>query len=239
MMPNVRALLAPFRFFAIAGLLTAAASADGITIYSGCDRDAWWGGPRPNSNAAAASFDAANPGPPIITFESAPLGWFRVNLAVAPGVTLDGVDYGGWGQFIRSMNPPSDARWGFNTTAGGGQWVSLLGGWVVFTFASPINAFGAYLSGVECCSELFRFNDGAPRSIGIVDLGTSGGVEFLGFSDTSPFSSVMIAANSDRIGVDDVRYGYARSAVPEPTAVVLLGAFLAVLGFSCRRLSWT
>jgi hypothetical protein len=227
-MPKVRALLAPFLFFAIVGLLSVSASA-GIITYSGYDPGASHTDPRPNSDAAAASFDAANPGPPIITFESAPLGWFK-HLIVAPGVTLDAEDYYGWFQTIR--NQDLGAQDGFNTTSGGSQWLSMLSGWATFTFASPMNAFGAYLSGTEWCCGFFIFNDGAPQSIGIVNLGGSGGVQFLGFSDTSPFSSVMILAADDIVGVDDVRYG---AAVPEPATFGLLGAALAGLGFLRRR----
>ncbi|MGD0014371.1 MAG: PEP-CTERM sorting domain-containing protein [Bryobacteraceae bacterium] len=238
-MPKLRALVAAFLFFAMVGLLTVSANA-GIITYSGSDPGANASDPRPNSDAAAASFDAANPGLPIITFESAPLGAFT-NLAVAPGVTINGSDVFSAPQTIINSPLPdcgSEPVCGFNTTSGGSQWLSLYGGSVTFTFASPINAFGAYLSGVQVDGESITFNDGAPQSIGIVDPGS--GVQFLGFSDTSAFSSVTINVLNDIVAVDDVRYGSpgsTGSAVPEPATFGLFGTALAGLGFLRRRLS--
>ncbi len=233
-MSQLRALRALFMFFAVVGLLIVPATAGVISTYSGYDAGAGASDPRPNSNTAAGAFDAANPGLPIITFESAPLGSFT-NLTVAPGVTINGSDFNSSPQTIINSPLCDDALCGFNTTLGGSQWLSLYGGSVTFTFATPIDAFGLYLNGVQLDGETITFNDGAPQSVGIANPGS--GVQFLGFSDTASFTSVTIDATNDIIGVDDVRYGTpAATGVPEPATFGLLGAALASLGFLRRRL---
>ena len=237
-MPKRGAPLVPFLCFAIFGLMTVSANA-GIITFSGLDPGAGASDPRPNSNVAAASFDASNPGLSIITFESAPVGAFT-NLTVAPGVVVNGSDIGGDPQTIINTPICDGAACGFNTTAGGSQWLSLYAGSVTFTFASPIHAFGAYLSGLQEDGSSVTFNDGAPQSVGIPNPGgTVGGVGFVGFSDTSAFSSVTININLDVVGVDDVRTGTAGTAgaVPEPATFGLLGAALAGLALVRRRLS--
>jgi hypothetical protein len=213
--------------------MTVSANA-GIITFSGLDSGAGASDPRPNSNTAAASFDASNPGLSIITFESAFFLGAFTNLTVAPGVVVNGSDFFSSPQTIINTPICDGAVCGFNTTAGGSQWLSMFAGSVTFTFASPINAFGAYLSGLQSEGLSMTFNDGAVQSVGLPNPG--GGVAFVGFSDTSAFSSVTINAINDIIGVDDVRAGTA-GAVPEPATFGLLGAALAGLALVRRRLS--
>jgi hypothetical protein len=202
-------------FFATAGLVTSVANANPI-IFSGVDIGANSTDPRPNSNTAAASFDTAAGAlgsTSLINFESAPLGNFNT-LVVAPGVTLGG------SQSIRNSPVGTPDRvWGYNTTAGGSQFASLFTGSLTFTFASPIDAFGAYISGVQIDGETITFNDGTSQSIPIPNPGFSnGGVEFLGFTDAGKqFTSVSINVLNDIVGVDDVRFTVP-SAVPAPIA---------------------
>ncbi len=97
----------------------------------------------------------------------------------------------------------------------------------LFTFASPIKAFGGFFNltpgGV---AQLLRF------SIDGVDVGTQtasvSGFQFFGFSSTTAFSSVKIVAgtgsgNAETYHLDNLRF--AAAAVPEPAtwAMMILG----------------
>src|SRR5262245_47519334 len=133
---------------ALALTLAVSSANAAIILFSGADPDANATDPRPNSNAAAASFDAAGT-ETILTLESQPLGSFT-NLALGSGVTINGSDDGGNPQTIRNtlVNTPG-SLFGYNTTAGGTQWISVFGGSLTFNFATPIQDFGAYFSGVQ------------------------------------------------------------------------------------------
>lgn len=220
-------------------LVISAGQARGALItYIGSDEGANSTDPRPNSDAAAASFDAAaallgtmN----TITFESSPLGSFT-NLSVAPGVSMNGIDVNNSPQTI--LNAPygtPDRLFGYNTTSGGSQFASLFGGTLTFTFASPIQAFGAYLSGIQFAGETITFDDGSSQTIDIPTL--SSGIAFVGFTDEGKnIVGVTIDVTGDIVGVDDVRYGPTGSpAVPEPStmAIGLLGS-LAFLAYARR-----
>jgi hypothetical protein len=222
----------------------------GFVVFTGADVGAGPNDPRSMSNAAAASFSAAAAalGPlGTITFESAPLGSFS-SLSVAPGVTITGVDRLGNNQNI--LNSPDDPvhprNGGFNTTAGGSQYVEMVGGTLTFTFANPIQFFGAYLTGVQTSffNDTITFNDGTSETITVPGKGTTdtnGEIAFVGFTDAGKLiSSVTINASvpgnpsssADVIGVDDVSF----QAVPEPSSLVLCGiACLGGLGYHVRR----
>jgi uncharacterized delta-60 repeat protein len=191
----------------------------GVVVYSNLDGGAGPASPRPNSSAAAAQFDAAAAAignVSIITFEGLPTGPFS-SLTVAPGVVLTGADSSGNNQNIlnASQFPPDVPLGGFNTTAGGAEFIAQNAGTITFTFASPVQFFGAYFSGVQnFFADAIQFSDGTSQSVRI-PTGTvaAGGLAFAGFIDAgSSISSITIDAGTasdsgfDGIGVDDVRY---------------------------------
>jgi hypothetical protein len=200
-------------------------------------------GAHPNADSAAASFrTAALAVGPVgtITFESSPLGSFS-SLTVAPGVNITGTDVNGSNQTIRnSSNFPSfPSVDGSNTTPGGSQFVEMIGGTLTFTFATPTQFFGAYLTGVQTnfFQDSVNFSDGTTQSIFLVGAGTSqfnGEIAFIGFVDPGKLiSSITInAGNSgfDDIGVDDVSF-LQPAVVPEPSSLTLCA--LASLTTAC------
>ena len=203
---------------------------------------------RTNADAAAAAFRTAalaigQVG--TITFESAPLGSFN-GLAVAPGVTIGGIDANGSPQTIRNTTffPSYPSVDGSNTTAGGAKFVEMLGGTLVFTFAQPTQFFGAYLTGVQTnfFADSITFSDGTTRRFALTGTGTSNNVgetAFIGFTDAGKsITSITIDAGSpgtgfDFIGVDDVSYQV--SAVPQPSSLILWVIAAAPALWTARR----
>jgi hypothetical protein len=122
----------------------------------------------------------------------------------------------------------------------------MLGGSLVFTFATPTQFFGAFLSGVQdFVQDTMTFSDGSSQTIDVPEAGTSsnvGELVFVGLTDAGKtISSVTVNAGTngfDAIGVDDVRYQSAASSVPEPGSVVLLlTVCLLALALRVRRLA--
>jgi hypothetical protein len=209
------------------------------TIYSAFDLNAGPGDPTPNSNAAYASFAAASGSLGLITFESSPVGYFS-SLNPAPGVTVTGADVNGNELYVNNTpnDPGNPSLDGFNTTPGGANYVEDIAGYATFSFATPISAFGAYLTGVQLYfyQDTVTFSDGTSEVINVPGAtdGT-GSVDFVGFTDPGQsISSVTITAGAngygDYIGIDDVSYGVAGAATPEPGSVVLMFTGCLALG---------
>ena len=204
-----------------------------LVSFTGEDIMATTSSPHPNADAAAAQFSTAAGPTGLITFESAPPGSFT-NLTVAPGVTMSGSDINGHDQTIRNTSnfPPFPTLDGYNTTSSGANFVEEQGGTVTFTFATPIFAFGAFLTGIQnFTQDTVTFSDGTSQTINVPEDGTSnsvGALDFVGFVDSGKsISSVTIFSGNngfDDIGVDDVRF--ASAAVPEPASWALM-----ILGF--------
>jgi hypothetical protein len=216
--------------------LTAAPAAAAPVVFSGEDIMATTSSPHPVSAAARASFATAAGAlgaTSLITFESAPLGSFS-HLTVAPGVTINGSDINGANQTIRNTSgfPIAPTLDGYNTTPGGAFFVEMLGGTLTFSFATPIQAFGAYFSGVQnFTTDTVSFNDGTSQVINIPETGTNGftgALDFVGFTDAgASISSVTVFAGNnawDAIGVDDVLFGPVSTSVPEPFTLSIFGA---------------
>ena len=216
----------------------------GVVSFTGEDLNAGPGNPTPGSSAAAASFATAAGligSIATINFESAALGSFT-SLTVAPGVTLTAVTTG---SINNTPNFPSNpALDGFNTTPSGAKYVESLGAIMTFTFTTPVQFFGAWLTGTQInfFQDTVTFNDGSSQTINAVQTGTDsshGAVAFVGFTDAGKsISSVTVSSGTgsagDFIGIDDVSYQTA-SSVPEPASFGIVVAGLLGLGFAYRR----
>jgi len=208
----------------------APASPSGFPIY-GIDPGAGPGDPRPNSDAAASSFAgfAGTLGSVLtIDFEDLALGDFTA-LEVYPGVTaeLSGTTSDG-GIVVDEASP---ATLGYNTTAGGTKHVGV---WPIFdigtcslrfTFDTPIQAFGTYVTGLGTANgNLFvQYVYGGSQSIA-VQGDPSGGVLYFGFVEPgAAIASVTLALEDvidtrDIFGVDDVSFVYAGSVSVDRTS---------------------
>jgi hypothetical protein len=214
------------------------------------------GNPRPRSDAAAARFDAAASAlgnVNLIDFENVPLGRFS-SLTVAPGVTVELVEPRPSNRaWIEDNSTPFIAGEGFNTTVGGNQFLQFdpgFNGTLKFSFETPVQAFGSYLTdvggGFQDLSILF--NDGTSQVFPIERFISSNavgiGVGFFGFTDAGksitdvsfelklPLDSGD-AILSDTIGIDDVRY----VPVPEPLTILGSSAALGIGAFLKRQYS--
>jgi hypothetical protein len=202
--------------------------------FVGFDNGAGSANPRPNSNAAQAAFSAAAGPTTLVNFESAPLGGFN-SLVISPGVTLS--DPGGGLEIRNTPFGSPDALFGYNTTAGGSQFVSYPGSGttVHFAFTSPINSFGAYFTGIQSQAsgqETLTFNDGSTETINLPNTSMpNGGASFVGFFDPgASITAVDITMFNDITGIDDVQFGNgAAAATPEPSMLALLGLGIAGL----------
>ncbi len=207
-----------------------------VVTFTGTDVAAGPGAPTPIADSAAAAFAAAAGalgGITTITFEGAPLGPFS-NLPVAPGVTINGDNYGGNTLYVSNTPnfPTAPALDGFNTTPGGAYYVELIGGNLVFTFAVPTQFFGAYFTGIQpgFFSDYLSFTDSNGLQTVSVSNPTAydGGVTFVGFVDAGELiTSVTFVSGGpgygDFSGIDDVSY----QTIPEPSSLTLVGVAIA------------
>ena len=222
----------------LAGMFLQTASA-GLVVYLDGDLDVGPGGARPNSDSEAAAFGSAISGSGsvnAIDFEDLAVGPF-ISKLVAPGVTvtLNGTD----ASSVNGITEAQDVKFGYNTTAAGSKHLRVCPEWgpvtgpvtgtasAVFSFDTPIQVFGAYLTGVDTANGDLHvlFNDGIAQELTVPGY-LNGGVQFFGFTSFgSSISSIElkvqgITANSrDIFGIDEIRFG----SVPEPATMILLG----------------
>jgi hypothetical protein len=198
----------------------------------------------PNSvnarNAHIASLGGASLN--LLTFEGVALGQ-TVNLAAGVTATYTNQDasFGG----VRTGNT---VNLGYNTTTAGSRFMGLspasLGGTgaLTFNFATAINFFGAYITGVERPSCGVVTATWGAASFGLVNTGSAtdcsatAGIQWFGFRSNNSFTSVTFTEVSaaglrDIIGLDDIIYG----VVPEPSTYALMATGLVAMGIVSRR----
>ncbi len=234
----LKILVASTATIALAIAIISSESAQALTFYSGLDAGVDPGGLRPSADTAASTFDAdatSLGALNTITFEDLALTTDQ-NLIITPGVTASWFNQASYTIF----NNPS-VLLGYNVTPGGSQFARVayndftqpVG--VTFTFATPIQAWGAYFTGAGTAngSTLIQFSDGSLQTQSVLGA-LNGGVSFLGFTDPGKqISSITVLQNpiegaaGDIFGIDDVRYV---ASIPTPALLPgLVGVGAAVL----------
>lgn len=191
-----------------------------MTTFSGYDAGAGSLAAAPTATAAAAAFDAALPTLDLVDFEG-PLGDFSF--------TTDA--------FVRDTQRCAAELCGYNTTVGGDSFLDVTFS-STFSFASPINSFGAYFTGVQRGDATLTYTDGSTTVLNLpaADIG-SGGTYFFGFTDPGASISAIdyfTGTGGDFVGLDDIRFGGA-TPVPLPAGGLLLLSALAA-GAAVSRL---
>jgi hypothetical protein len=208
------------------------ASQAAVVIYSAYDSAATGPDNKPNADAARAAFMAAVSNMDELvsnTFETGPTG--RVDgYDLGGGASLSSTDQTYHPLSIRTSPGCGFNICGGNTTVGGHNYAYMTAGEVVFSFDTPIQAFGAFFNGVQFDGLKLVFNDGSAQSVAVPG---KQGVSFVGFTDFGQeISEIRFKAPLDYVSIDDVVFG--RTAVPEPASWALMISGFGLSGFALR-----
>ncbi|MFA7439495.1 MAG: PEPxxWA-CTERM sorting domain-containing protein [Sphingomonadaceae bacterium] len=224
-------------------------------IFTGQDDGATPGGVFSASRAAENAFRNAAAGFGTIImedFESYDTGHYYMieskGLTIYPLAQDLGAAFSGIANSVAGGAPDADpARYGFNTTSGGANWLGFPGYFdseAHFLFDVPTNSFGFFTTGAEMAltaSITVTLFDGSALSYAL-PMNDAGGVSFFGLIDPTGFSQIAIrqtnvGGTADAWGVDDISWTSAANpaAVPEPGTWALFIAGFGLTGFAVRR----
>lgn len=237
-----------FATVAVAGMLLSAAQAHAaFATYYGIDPSSTsTTAARPNANAAAANFDTAlgtfRTG--FVNYESNVSGTGRNStITVAPGVTQTSSNVS---PTAGGITTGTSGILGYNITQPGAQFYQLypVGAAgthsVTWDFATPINSWGAYITGLGTANGALNIDYvGGGQATIPVNGSSSGGTLFFGFTE-SPFLVSSVTARLERPaggsldihGYDDIRFGLI--PIPEPASLGLI-AGAGLLGLRRRQ----
>ena len=238
-------------------ILLAAASIShaAVTQFGGRDAGAGPGVARPNADAAQTAFlTAVGSGAFTLTFEGVPIGYsaslnfttFTFEQVGTASTIFGGADTG----VTNDIQNPTIL--GYNTTAGGDTFLRFTPVFDIgtagarLTFNSPIEYFGAFISGLGSAAGTLnaKFNNGTAQVIPITG-GPTGGVQFFGFTTFgNPIGSLDLVLEDvldtrDIFSIDDVITGlqptFQPTVVPVPGAAWIFGSGLLLMAEVMRR----
>lgn len=221
-----------------AATLAAPASAGAaVVVYSGFDPAATGPSNKPNSDAARAEFlNAISNLPDVFTndFEAGATGRVATSYELGGGATLASTSPAGHPLTIRTTPACGFNICGGNTTTGGSNFAYVMSGEVVFDFAAPIQAFGAFFNGGQFSNLKLTFNDGSVQQVAVPG---QFGAAFVGFTDFDrDITQIRFSAPQDYVAIDDVTFAWntTSAAVPEPASWALMIGGLGLAGSALR-----
>jgi hypothetical protein len=174
--------------------------------------------------ALLAATLAATASAAVVTFDDLP----GENVAVPDG--YGGINWGGNWTYYGSVQPPytphSPRNRVYDRASEG-----------IFSFVTPDQTFdGAWFAGMDSTTVQFRLYDNGVLVASSAVLGTSATPVFLASGYAGTVDEVRVFSNApDFFVMDDVTYGTAQAAVPEPSSLAMLAGGLVLLAGRLRK----